>query len=334
MQAHLKSAVPARILSPIVSPVFVVVPAIATDAATVSILTRNLRTAAFFSTPLCTTFSLCIMRLPLYVPLALFAAMKRYIFRQRRISPLGRVVSLPLPGLRRQLENALDTDWEQGIRATYQILVFSLQYIPIIKALNNCLACSNKETLLPKVSTLVEGIPDMNVVRFCCTALRKQLRQKALDGLFFLLPGKIRPRLKKHAPASRTDTDARSACAGFWFLHRGETAEAVNTFAKLQDLTYGTEMYYIADALDKWFAINRNDKDKDTIQAIVKWEQETQRLEKLPDTLLRPATLKILWELREIAKNMERAEKAYSSFKKSRAPVDSNSMLSLLTGEC
>ncbi len=291
-----------------------IIPSIATSATAV-ILTRHLKSTAFFSIGMGTAFSLCLSRLLEYFPAIMVAAMGRGV-------RAGRFLFLPLPGVRKQLEKDLETDWEMGIHKANHILAYSLQYIPVIKAVNKALKRSHQDDLLSRISALVNQATDWDLIRFCSASLNKRFRQKAKDGFLFLFPWKRSGLVKP-----RTDTKARAACAGFWYWHQERSLEAREAFTKVQELHNGTELYYIASAIDKWFEIDKDDKYKDKIEGITAWEQETQRLKKLPGQGLRPDSLELLRTLQAVSKDIGAAHSALSSFKRSK--ITQNAILTL-----
>jgi hypothetical protein len=290
-----------------------VIPSIATNATT-NILSRNVMNTAFFSIGLGASFCLFFSRLTEYFPFALFAALHQYIFKKRRVAQAGRVVFLPLPGVRKQLEKELESDWENGIHNANQVLGYTLQYIPVVKAVKNILDRSPNDTLLSRISALVDRTIDWDLIRFCSSNINRQFRQKAKKGFLFLFLRK-----KEDSVKLRIDTPARAACAGFWYWYSREAAEAVGAFARVQDQRHGTELYYIAEAIDKWFEIEKDDiLYKDKLKGIADWAQKTQRLKNLPETELRAGTLKTLGMLQDISAEIGNAYKVLFPLKRSQ----------------
>jgi hypothetical protein len=304
-----------------------VIPSIAATATT-NILSRNLMNTAFFSIGLGASFCLFFSRLTEYFPFALFAALHRFIFKKRRGTQAGRVIFLPLPGVRKQLERELESDWENGIDNANQILGYTLQYIPVVKAVKNILERSSNDTMLLRISTLVDRTIDWNLIRFCSSSLNKQFRQKIIEGFLFLFLRK-----KNDLVRLQIDTPARAACAGFWYWHSQEPAEAVQAFARVQDQRHGIELYYIAEALKQWFEINNDDKYKNNVGGIVEWEYKTQKLKKLPDPELRSGTLAMLRKLQAVSTDVNAAIKALSPFKRSQIAKNAKAELNRLTAE-
>lgn len=301
-----------------------VIPSIAANATT-NILSRNLMNTAFFSIGLGAAFSLCFPRIMEYFPFALFTALHRTIFKSHGSAKAGRIVFLPLPGVRKQLEKELESNWEKGIHNVNQILAYTLQYIPVVKAVNNTLASSPGNKLLLRVSAMVDRTWDWNLIRFCSSSLNKQFKNKVKEGFLFLFRRK-----KKDSVKLQIDKPARAACAGFWHWHQEKSYEAKKAFTKVQDLHHGTELYYIASAIDKWFEINSSDEYKNKVEGIVEWEKNTRRLQSLPPPELRSGTLKILRMLHTISKDVHVAGKALSPFKRSKITEQAISVLNQL----
>lgn len=290
-----------------------VIPSIAASATT-NILSRNLMNTAFFSIGLGTSFCLFFSRITEYFPFALFAALHRFIFKKRRGAQACRVIFMPLPGVRKQLEKELESNWEKGIHNVNQILEYTLQYIPVVKAVKNILENSPKDILLSRISALVDRIWDWSLIRFCSSSLNKQFRQKAKKGFLFLFLRK-----KNDLVKLPIDKLALAACAGFWYWHSQEPTEAVQAFARVQEQRHGTELYYIAEAIDKWFEIEKDDvKYTDKLKGIADWAQKTQRLKNIPETELRAGTLKTLGLLQNISAEIDNAYKTLLPLKRSK----------------
>lgn len=299
-----------------------------TASATTNILTRNLMNTAFFNIGLGAAFCLCISRLTEYLPSALFAALHRYILKKRRGVQAGRVVFLPLPGVRKQLEKDLESDWENGVKNANQILAYTSQYIPVVNAVKNIIARSSNDILLSRISALVDRTWDWNLIRFCSSGLNKQFRQKAKEGFLFLFPWR-----KSGLVKPRTDTKPRAACAGFWYWHQEELVKAVKAFAGVQELPHGTELYYIASAIHEWFEINSSDEYKNKVEGIMEWEHKTQRLKKLPEPELKSGTLAVLRKLQMVSKDIYAAGTALSPFKRSKIAENAIALLNRLIKE-
>ncbi len=292
-----------------------------TTGATTPILTRNLKSIVFFSIGLGGTFCLFLPRLPEYLVFAVIASLRRYIFRISQGAQAGRMVFLPLPGVRYQLEQELNSNWHKGIDSANQILNYTSQYGPVVKAFTTTMGREEKtapEGLLSRAAALADRIFDWQVLLYCSASLSAQHRKKAVEGLFFLLPKKLRQRLTGLLPEMKMDTPARAACSGFWYWRQQEPIEAVKAFEKLLKFRHGTELYYIAAAIEKWFEIEKDDDNyKDKLQGIVAWEAETRRLKSLPSPGLRPEIMEILRTLQIVSTDIDAAKKALSPLKRS-----------------
>jgi hypothetical protein len=281
------------------------------EAATASILSKNLKNTAFFAIGLGAGFILFMTRIVEYLPLA-FISLIRWATGGRWGIGVGHVVFLPLPGIRKLLEKDLERNWENGIDNANQLLAYTYQYGPVVKAINNVLARTRTDDLLARISVLVDRVVDWNLIRFCSANLNKQFRRKAWHGFLFLIPRK-----KLDLIELRTDTSALAACAGYWYFHEQETGKALQAFAFLQELPYGIELYYIAEALNKWFEINSNDEYKHKVKAIVEWEKNTRRLKNLLMPKLRLEVLAVLRKLQNVSLDVEAGKSALSPFKRS-----------------
>ncbi len=240
-----------------------------------------------------TLFILILLRLFDYVflglPCMLYWCSKSSILRLP-----SRIIFLPLPGIQKQLERWLDLDWSLGLQNANQMLSFSLQFIPVVNAVNTTLEHTPAESLLSRTASLSNRPFDWELVRFGSANLYNQLRFAFIDGLF-LLPSRWQQQWQLKYPIElRFDTPSRAACAGFWLWHKKEAAKAVDAFAVVKKLPHGSELFGIANSI-------LIGTQADTMQKIMNWEQDTQWLEQFPSTALRPSTLKALRILRTIS---------------------------------
>jgi hypothetical protein len=240
------------------------------------------------------SFWVAFLRLPDYVLLALPSAPAWSRGRSDGLWRASRVPPLPMPGLQRRLAAWLAQDWPRGLAAVDQFLAYTRQFIPAIQAVNGALARLPSERLLAAVSEMAHERLDWDPVRFSSASLRNSLWNGAIEGLV-LIPGRLRRRWQARFPVEpRLDTPARAACAGFWYLHEGEPAKAAHAFSVVRSLPDGEEMFLIATSLAE--ALEAEDAT-----AIGRWSERTAGLAELPEPHLRPATLRILHRLRDIA---------------------------------
>lgn len=212
----------------------------------------------------------------------------------------SRVVFLPLPGIQKRLEKWLEMDWTAALNNVNQLLAYTLQFTPVVKAINAALSRLGKDKLLWCTASLVDRTFDWNLVRFGAVNFYNQALKKLV---FFFLPVPAEPRL---------DTPARAACAGFWFWHEKEPEKAVEAFEVVRDFHHGPELYGIARGIVKGLAVV-------DLNSIIDWEQETEWLEKLPVPELRPGTLAALRTLWATSKEARSAQNSKSQLIRSTA---------------
>jgi hypothetical protein len=205
---------------------------------------------------------------------------------------LGRMVFLPLPGIQKNLENQLDTDWDRGVQNANQLLAFSLQFKPVLKAIKLKLEQSPENIMLSRISALTANLYDWK--------LFLSLTETSIH-LYWKL--NLKPRL---------NTPVHAACAGFWYWHEKEAGKAQKAFALVRDLRHGVELYNIAQTIDGGFTV-------DSMPKLSLWEQETRWLDTLPDPGLRTGTLKALRILYAIAGEARVALNAHSPLNRSTA---------------
>lgn len=221
---------------------------------------------------------------------------------------LPRITSLPLPNLDIRLQNWLQQNWEIGLHNSNQLLAYTLQFIPVIRAVNQVLSTTPSEQIICYTSQLAENPFDWKLVRFASVSLNEYLKSEAVTAFFiFLLP--LRQRLEDSLLLdTRLDTPARAAAAGFWYLHEQEPEKAKEAFAVVRSLLYGEEMYILAQSLEV------------CSQAQEPEEIATLQLPTFPsENVLRPITWKILTSLRRVIEDVQSVEHSVSRSAKSLA---------------
>lgn len=219
-----------------------------------------------------------------------FFSIKKEIFPLLPFYP----IILPFTRIQKKMEKWIEKDWNLGLYNTEQILIYKHHIFPVSNAINNVLANATPHTMLPKIANLINYTYGWALIRFGSASLGNQLRNEAIDA-FFLLPSRWKQRWKSKYPTRlRLDTPARAACAGFWLWHKKEVEKAVNAFAVVKEFPHGPELYGIANSI--FFA-----QQADVIKTIMNWEKETQWLESLPHSELRPGTLQTLRLLRSVS---------------------------------
>src|SRR5262249_44794483 len=97
----------------------------------------------------------------------------------QRLAPvLQRPSSVPLPRLRQHLVQQLTHDWFQGLYQTEGLLRYSLQFIPVITAVQQALDQTPAALLLERIATWCSmPLHDWNVVFFQAASLRARLQR-------------------------------------------------------------------------------------------------------------------------------------------------------------
>jgi hypothetical protein len=221
---------------------------------------------------------------------------------------LPRITPLPLPYLAFRLQNWLQQDWETSLHNTNQLLSYTLQFIPVVKAVNKVLAKTPLEEMIWRVSRLAEAPFDWQLVYFTSASLSETLKSRAVKPFFWLAP-----RWQQHLQARfvtdlRLDTPARAAAAGFWHLHEKEPAKAINAFAIVRSLLYGEEMFVLAQTLAT-FHYAEYPATIATLK-VPAFQQEP---------LLRPATWKVIASLHQIVEYVQIFQSSVSSSARARA---------------
>lgn len=290
-----------------------------TKGITAEILSSNIQIIGFFSIGIGAAFSVSLSRLPeffFYTTGSLFA---RFHTVSKHCSLHARVVFLRIPGLQKRLVCELEKDWQTGIHHVNRLLAYTMQFFPVINAVNKVLERSSAGTLPAKAAALANRPFDWNLIKFCSADIKKHLRKQAAIGLLLFLPYRIKKRITLEPIELRTDTPARAACAGFWYWYRQKPDEAVQAFLHIRHLHHGQELYQIARAISQGLqAAGDVKKNKNRIEGIADWELQTHWLEEWEGPELRTGTLRVLRELRKIAGNIRAASNAWSPLQRSQ----------------
>ncbi|MEH1858609.1 MAG: ATP-binding protein [Nostoc sp.] len=228
---------------------------------------------------------------------------------------LPRITPLPLPNLVWRLQNWLQNDWETGLHNINELLAYTLQFIPVVQAVNKVLAKIPLEQLIWTVSRLAANPFDWNIVRFASASLNETIKSTFIKKgffsfpLFFFLPRSWQEGLQaRFNTDTRLDTPVRAAAAGFWHLHEKEPARAMEAFAVVRSLLYGEEMFTLAQTL----ALFHKAQKPVSIAAI--------QVPLFPqEPLLRPVSWKVLADLRQVVEDVQFIERSVSRSARSLA---------------
>ena len=131
----------------------------------------------------------------------------------------SRATVLPNPYLTEQLKEWLRQDWETGIHNAYEIYTYTLQFIPVIQALNQVLA-EEPEQVVARIAHLTAHPYKWELVR--------------------LISGSTYTNLIQFEP------NARAVACGFLRLHERYIYDAWTAFDEVRSLPYGDEMWRIS----------------------------------------------------------------------------------------
>ncbi|NMF67511.1 ATP-binding protein, partial [Brasilonema octagenarum UFV-OR1] len=224
------------------------------------------------------------------------------------------VTPLPLYSLSSRLKIWLRQDWETGLHNANQLLAYTLQFIPVIEAVNQVLAEIPSEQVVFRIVQLAEDPFDWQLLRFTSASLNETLKSNFIKDFFsfrwfFFFPRRWKEQLQaRFFTDTRLDTPARATAAGFWYLHEKQPATAVVAFALVRSLLYGEEMFTLAQTLA---AFNKA-KEPDAIATV--------EIPPFPqEPLLRPVTWQTLTSLCSVVENAKIIQRSRSSYLRSLA---------------
>lgn len=237
--------------------------------------------------------------------------------------PGSRITPLPIPSLQKQLTGWLRSDPARGLSNVYQLQRYSLQFIPVVKAVNDWLATTPDEQLLWRAEQLANEPADWNLIRCGSAPLTNKLRDEFTRGMF-VFPEQWR----KHRPnwfssKLRKDTPARAACGGYWALHAGLIKSAVEGFAEVRALPGGEVLHDSIKALDA--ALTRDD-----LTTIANWSEATSWMVMILATEVESIVVKVVRQLREVALEAAVARDSLSRLNRNAALSRAGAMLTHL----
>jgi hypothetical protein len=159
-----------------------------------------------------------------------------------------RITPIPLPLLTTRLKKWLRQDWQMGLENANELLRYSLQFIPVVNAINQVLAEIPPEQLIFRVAQLAEDPYDWKLLKFASASLQEELEREFKKGIFFW------SYLNNYTVLEilKFNTLPRATSAGFWLLYEKEPEKATEAFYSVRDLLYGEEMYILAHTLTQF----------------------------------------------------------------------------------
>jgi hypothetical protein len=230
------------------------------------------------------------------------------------------MVWLPLPKVQERLQEWAEMNWDDAVANTNELLAYTLQFIPVVRAWNVALARVPHERLIVAVDKLIAKPYDWDWIRYCSASLRDAMWLNALEG-FFYVPRRLKRPLEKRFDANpRVDTFPHAICAGFWLLHDQKPKMAAEVFEITRALPNGEELYQIARLL-------ASAQDCQELKTIAAFAETSRWLTSDPSTPLRaglqsplrPDALKTLSRLRSVALDAAVANESISKLNRAAA---------------
>lgn len=238
--------------------------------------------------------------------------------RQKRLIP--RVTLLPFPLITSQLIIWLQQDWQSGLKIADQLLRYTFQFTPVIRAVNSVLTKLPSEVVITHVAQLADIPPSsLSLIWYSSASLKNNLRAQFFHGLP-ITPLLRRILTKDINTGLRLDSPVRAAAAGFWYLRVWKPEQAIAAFQVVESLPHGAEMLLLATILDRSSSVS----DLSAIAAL-----------NLPPTphppLLRPETWSAIDALRRASEDIRvvcnAASRTARAFASNRALGDLNAIL-------
>ena len=225
-----------------------------------------------------------------------------------------RITSLPLPKLTIRIEKWFNKDWETSLNNINQLLQYSLQFIPVISAVNKTLDKIPDEQIIYRITQLAKNPYDWKLLYYSSTELKADLKYTFIKEFiefpwFFFIPKNWEQRIKNKFIANiRLDTPSRATAAGFWYLHKRQPDKAIEAFAVVKSLLYGEELFILSQNL----ANLQQAEEVKNIADIIITDFPT-------ENLLRPNTWQVMNSLRRVVEDVKLIKQSKSRATKSLA---------------
>ncbi len=170
------------------------------------------------------------------------------------------VTPLPLPNLTLRLQKWLQEDWEIGLHNLNQILAYTMQIYPVVRAVNQSLKNTPSEQIIWRVSRLSEVINHSKIVGFASASFAKSIKSAAIKRFLLFRSEYYGEYFPPPVEDTRLDTPTRAVAAGFWYLHVQKPQLAREAFAHTRSLLYGEEMFTLAQILEVFQSAKEVDK--------------------------------------------------------------------------
>jgi hypothetical protein len=227
-----------------------------------------------------------------------------------------RITPIPLAFLTTHLTTWLRQDWPVGLHNANELLRYSHQFIPVVKAINQVLPETPSEQLIFRVSQLATNSTGWQLVKYASFSLSEQFQLELKGRRSSELMFTLKPRL---------DTPSAATAAGFWYLYKECPEAAMEAFDIVRTLMYGEEMLILAQILNQlqevtyYSELNLDDEyeEEEDDDDDCELNQQVKTIEKLnniaaielptfpSEPLLRPTTWKVLNSLQSVILDLQ-----------------------------
>jgi hypothetical protein len=226
---------------------------------------------------------------------------------------------LPLPRLHSQIVRWLRDDLEMGVKNLNELQKYTMQFLPIITAVNQVLDKIPEEQVIYYLNELVKNPYNWDLIYFCSISFKKFIKSFLIFVILspIILVSKIMSIfLPKSIDISininiinkdSIPNKVRHLVAdGFWQLHEKKPQLAKKAFFSIQNLSHGQELFLIADIFSNLTS------NHDYLNYIISVE--------LPqEELIRQDTWKVIKQLQKIAQDTLLTEKSPGRLQRSLA---------------
>jgi len=287
-------------------------------------------------------FIICFLRFPLYV-FELLAS----IFGQKRAPhpavKMDGIMLLPLPGLRKTLASTCDSDHRSGVNLCAEYLDYTLQFIPVVNAVNDRMSKKNEDC--HSWCRMFLQFDRHDLIRFGTISLHNFIRNNFLKSLF-IIPKAWCNRWYPVSP--REDAPERAVCAGYYSIIKifrslpvptiddilNRLDKAIECFRLAVQVRHSYETINLYTVLRDCLACRNPEniaelavKPPKPVLEIEKGTGNFGWLDMLPEPELRPELIEALRQLRMIAREVEAVVNLSSSEGRLSAAARANDAL-------
>jgi hypothetical protein len=247
----------------------------------------------------------------------LFISLLHLLNRQFNKYFIPNTTFIPLPRLYSKILQWLRDDLQTGIENLNELLKYTMQFIPVITAVNKFLDTASEEQLIYYLNQLVKNPYNWDLIYYCSISFKKVIKSFFIFLILspiilvsrvmsIFLPKSIDININVINKSSSSNKVRHLVAEAFWQLHEKKPQLAKKAFFSIQNLPHGQELFLLADIFSNLTS------NHDYLNYIISVEVPKKEL-------IRQDTWKVIKQLQKIAQDTLLTEKSLSLVNRSLA---------------